>query len=85
MRQVLTNLRHILSIEDREKSLFSMARYCGKPHDILSYRDFDNGVDIFLVEFDSYEEAHRAKVLMGFSPVADSNIASLIIPSSYLN
>ncbi len=84
LKQSLSVLRHIVSVEDRELRLFSLARQCGSPQDILSCRDVKNGVDIFLIEFDSSEDACRARALMGLSPVAGSNIASLIVPSSCL-
>jgi hypothetical protein len=85
MRNQISELRQLISIEEREKQLYSVATHCGNPQDIISYRDDANQIDIFLMEFDSHEDAYRAKMLMGFSQIADSNVASIIIPSSYLH
>lgn len=82
MRQYIFDLRLIESVEDREAMLYTLASECGTPLDILSCRDYHNGVDIFLIEFDDPDEALRAKMIMGFSVVANSNVASVVIPSS---
>ena len=82
MRQEIADLRLVESVEERESLLFSLAAQCGTPLEIMSCRDDRNGIDIFLIEFDAPDEAMRANMLLGLTVVADSNVASVIIPTN---
>lgn len=85
MRQQLAVLRELLSIEEREDYLLSLAAYCGSVLDVISYRDHDNAIDVFLLEFDNDEDANRAQILMGFDQVSNSNLAALTIPTNRMH
>lgn len=85
MRRRLSEVRELFSVEEREECLLELASHCGHPQDIISYRDHENGVDVFLVEFDSFDEACRAKMLLGFGQIPDTNLASMIIPTNRMH
>lgn len=85
MRQRLHELRELFSIEERESHLMSLASHCGSIVDLISYRDYDNAIDIFLVEFDNETDAHCARKLMGFNPISNSNLAALTIPTNRMH
>lgn len=85
MRQQLAALRELFSIEEREAYLVSLAAHCGSVLDVISYRDHDNAIDVFLLEFDNDEDANRAKMLMGFDQISNSNLATLIIPTNRMH
>ncbi len=70
------------SVQDRENGLIKLAKHCGNPMEIMSFRDVDVGVDIFLIEFESLEDARRAMMLMGWAHVEGSNVASVVIPAN---
>ena len=84
MRKQLLNLRQIGTIEDRAHHLNLILSQCFNSN-LLSYRDNDANVDIFIIEFDSPEIASQANLIMGLTHLSGTNLASLIIPTNYLH
>jgi hypothetical protein len=80
MYQQVQELRGLYAVEDRERRLFALASVYGCPRDILFLRDYAKGMDIFLVEFASVDEARVASDKLGLYPLHNSNIATLTVP-----
>jgi hypothetical protein len=84
MRKNIKNLRQIGGIEERKSCLSLILSQCFDSN-LLSYRDEEANVDIFIIEFNSQEEASQANLLMGLTNLPGTNLASLIIPTGYLH
>ncbi len=80
MGQQLQKLQYLPTLEEREEEVREMMLQCCRPQDTLCFRADDSGVDYFLVRFDNPEDAHRARVEIGFSPLENSNLSALSIP-----
>lgn len=87
MHSHIINLRQIGCIEERKSRLNTILSQCFNSNDtnLLSYRDEESNVDLFIIEFGSQDEASQAKLLMGLTHLPGTNLASLIIPTSYLH
>lgn len=79
MRQQLNEVRELISIQEREDSLRSLATLCCGSVEIISYRDHDHDRDVFLLEFKTARDALLVHNIMGCNQVSDSNLASIII------
>ena len=84
MRKHILNLRQIGGIEERKSRLNLILSQCFSSQ-LLSYRDEEANVDIFIIEFDSQEEASQANLLMGLTHLSGTKLASLIVPTYYLH
>jgi hypothetical protein len=84
MRKHILNLRQIAGIEERKSRLnLILSQYSSSQ--LLSYRDEEANVDVFIIEFDSQEEASQANLMMGLTHLSGTKLASLIIPNYYLH
>jgi hypothetical protein len=77
----ISEVHQIASIQEREECLRSIVSNCGQLKDIISYRDYNKRVDIFLMEFYSPADAHRSELLFGF-PLVGQTVTSLTLPSN---
>ena len=85
IKQEVLNLRHIVLIEEREEQFGIVLRELFKDEEISlsSYHLFDgNGQsDVLVAEFNSIEDAVKAKLLMGLSHATGTKKVVLLIPS----
>jgi hypothetical protein len=76
---MLSQVRQMSSVSDREALLRSFVSDITEPKEIISYRDFERGTDVFLVEFFSSFEASEAEANLGMKLI-HSTVASLTLP-----
>lgn len=85
IKQEVLNLRHIVLIEEREEQFGIVLREFFKDDEISlsSYHLFDNNgqSDVLVAEFNSIEDAVKAKVLMGLNDAKCTKKVVVLIPS----
>ena len=85
IKQEVLNLRHIVLIEEREEQFGIVLREFFKDDEISlsSYHLFDsNGQsDVLVAEFNSIEDAVKAKLLMGLNDAKGTKKVVVLMPS----
>ncbi len=85
IKQEVLNLRHIVLIEEREEQFGIVLREFFKDDEISlsSYHLFDNNgqSDVLVAEFNSIEDAVKAKLLMGLNDAKGTKKVVVLMPS----
>ena len=85
IKQEVLNLRHIILISEREEQFGAVLRQCFEGVEInLSshhFSDFYGRFDVLVAEFNSIDDALKAKELVGLNHTSGTTKVTLLIPT----